>query len=266
MVVVLTIGCFTFPLDESSTSTRSSLVTRPLPGQKKNDFVKLRPVTDGMNLETSTFSSSPMSSKQVVKKPRKPVSSLASVEATTELIHNLRSAPEPEEPENENETDTDKREVLELTTSYMPSFTSTSSAVSPNFYKSESSTQKYVGRLDETSEEASEPRKTKTDPKSELELTTEMNFPTAIQLDKQQGDLIPKFPTNGVMHLEENAIAVTKMPEILETATIKKLKENSNEEDLKLTPKSKLGRKPESEESLNQGKEPSFTEAPQPDN
>jgi len=288
MVVVLAIGCFTFPLDESSTSTRSPLVTRSfLPDQEKADLMESRSFTDGMDLETSTYFASPKSPKLVNQKTRKfgesesselfpsttinsfhargfPVSSMTSAEATTELIHNVRSVPEEKENETENESETDKREVFESTTSYMPSFTSTSSAVAPNYYKSESSTQKYVGRLDETSEEGSEPSKMKKLPESELELTTEMNYPIAHPLDPKQADQAPNLPPNGIMYIEENAMAVTNTPKKFET--MEKPKENSNEEDLKPTPKSKLGRKPESEESLNQGKEPSFTEAPQPDN
>jgi len=290
MVVVLTIGCFTFPLDESSTSTGSPLVTRSLlPDQETTEFMKLRPVTDGMNFETSTFSLSPMSPKQVYQKPRKfgesesaesftittirplraggfPDSSLTSAEVTTELTHHRRDVPVETEPETETETEgeNEKREVLELTTSYMPSFTSTSSAVAPKYYKSESSTQKYVGRLDESSEEGSESPKIKNLPKSKLELTTETNFPTA-QLDQKLGDLIKNIPS-GIMNLEENTTAVTRTPEKLETTTMKKLNEQSSEEDLKTTLKPKFGRKPESEESLNQGKEPAFTPAPQPDN
>jgi hypothetical protein len=285
MVVVLTIGCFTFPLDEYSTSTNPLLVARSLPDHESTDFMKLSPLTNEMRFETSTYSFSPMFPKQVPRKPRVfgesessesftsttivpfhvrgvPDLSLTSAESTTELIHHLRSLPVEDEKENEDasESESDKREVLELTTSYMPSFTSTSSDVAPKYYKSESSTQKYVGRLDESSEEGSESIKFKKLPKSKVELTTETNFPPA-QLEQNPGDLL-KYTPGGIMTLEENTTAVTSIPEKLKTTTIKKPIENSSEEELKTTHKPKIGR----EDPLNQGKEPSFTEAPQPDN
>jgi len=289
MVVVLTIGCFTFPLDEFSTSTNPSLVTRSLLDHESTDFLKLSPVTNEMPLETSTYSVSPIFPKQVPRKPRVfgesesselftsthiipfhvrgvPDLSLTSAESTTELIHHLRSLPVENENEKEtedaSESDSDKREVLELTTSYMPSFTSTSSDVAPKYYKSESSTQKYVGRLDESSEEGSESTKL---PKSKHELTTETNFPAA-QLEQNPAYVFKYLPSGGIMTLEENTTAVTSIPEKLETTTIKKPIENSSEEELKTTLKPKIGHKFEREDPLNQGKEPSFTEAPQPDN
>jgi len=287
MVVVLTIGCFTFPLDEFSTSTNPSLVTRSLLDHESTDFLKLSPVTNEMPLETSTYSSSPIFPKVVPRKPRVfgesessesftsthivpfhvrgvPDLSLTSAESTTELIHHLRSLPVETEKETEDasESDSDKREVLELTTSYMPSFTSTSSDVAPKYYTSESSTQKYVGRLDESSEEGSESTKLT---KSKFVLTTETNFPAA-QLEQNPAYLFKYLPSGGIMTLEENTTAVTSIPEKLETTTFKKPIENSSEEELKTTLKPKIGHKHEREDPLNQGKEPSFTEAPQPDN
>jgi len=282
MVVVLTIGCFTFPLDEFSTSTGPSLVPRSLPDHESTDFMKLSPVTNEMPLETSTYSVSPIFPKQVPRKPRVfgesesselftsthiipfhvrgvPDLSLTSAESTTELIHHLRSLPVETEKETEDvsESDSDKREVLELTTSYMPSFTSTSSDVAPKYYKSESSTQKYVGRLDESSEEGSESTKLT---KSKFVLTTETNFPAA-QLEQNPSYLFKYLPSGGIMTLEENTTAVTSIPEKLETTTIKKPIENSSEEELKTTLKPKIEHKHEREDPLNQGKEPSLTEA-----
>jgi hypothetical protein len=285
MVVVLAIGCFAFPLEEFSSSTYSPLEIRSLGDQETTEFPSLRSFTDGIDIETSTFSYLPVFPKEVSRKQRTfgefessesftsttilpfnlrdvPNLSFTSAEETTESIHhNLRSLPieKEKEDESESESESDKREVLELTTSYMPLFTSTSSAVAPKYYKSESltSTQKYVGHLDESSEEGSESNKF---PKSKFELTTESFFPAA-QLDQKAADLFPYIP-NGVMILEENTTAVTSIPEKLETTTLKKLKEEGSEEKFK----PKFGRKLESEDPLNQGKEPSFTEAPQPDN
>jgi len=268
MVVVLTIGCFTFPLDESTTSTDPSLATQSLLTNKvdleaPNLTPKLaKPVPRKPRVFGESESSESFTSTHIVPFHVRDVPdlSLTSAEVTTELInHHLRSLPVENEKENENESESDKREVLELTTSYMPSFTSTSSDVAPKYYTSESSTQKYVGRLEESSEEGSESIKFKKLPKSKVELTTETNFPTLI-LDQNPGDRY-KYTSGEIMRLEENTTAVTSIPEKLETTTIKKPIENSSEEELKTTLKPKIEHKHEREDPLNQGKEPSLTEA-----
>jgi len=270
MVVVLTIGCFTFPLDESTTSTDPSLATQSLLTNKvdleaPNLTPKLaKPVPRKPGVFSESESSESFTSTHIVPFHVRDVPdlSLTSAEVTTELInHHLRSLPVENEKENENESESesDKREVLELTTSYMPSFTSTSVDVAPNYYISESSTQKYVGRLEESSEEGSESIKFKKLPKSKVELTTETNFPTLI-LDQNPGDRY-KYTSGEIMRLEENTTAVTSIPEKLETTTIKKPIENSSEEELKTTLKPKIEHKHEREDPLNQGKEPSLTEA-----
>jgi hypothetical protein len=127
----------------------------------------------------------------------------STIESSTQLSeHHLRSIKDDED-ENESNKLSEREFQLELTTSYMPSFTSTSSVVDPKFYTSESSTvfsqsqtsepststTKYTGLLkDEPEEEPKEGLRTEEEPKESLkteEETTEEETTEGLKTEEE---------------------------------------------------------------------------------
>jgi len=167
-------------------------------------------------------------------------------ESVTEVNeHRLRNVTS----EDETEDYHDKREPqLELTTSYMPSFTSTSSAVAPQLYTSESSTSTeiYIGLLKDETDEEKEPKKdvkigrkpiskhkvsttTKKTKDSSEEDSKELNVAVA-QLDQQALDQVSNVPSE-ILILEETVEIFTVLPENLSTTTIKDDNEHEHEHE-----------------------------------
>jgi len=161
--------------------------------------------------------------------------------------HERRGVKSEDDDENETETDADeestdksesehdKRDVtVESSTSFIPSFTSTSSTVPPQLFTSESSTKKYIGLLKDH-EEPSESQETekpikkqpiKPEDKSEevpklkplgkpafssTEDSNESRIPTLV--NDQDALKQVSTPGNGVMVLDENNdLVVTNLP------------------------------------------------------
>jgi hypothetical protein len=145
--------------------------------------------------------------------------------------------------EDESESESDKRDFLELTTSYMPSFTSTSSAVAPKLYTSELTTEKYIGHLkDEPQVEKVKGSKTFTKPEVHSEEDSKESTIPMAQLDQKTSDRVYNVPS-GVMHLELNNEVVTAIPEIFSPATMI----NKKEEELVAKPELEPKRVPEPE-------------------
>jgi len=131
--------------------------------------------------------------------------------------------------ESEKDTETDeenkvppevvsgKRDIpIESTTISMLSFTSTSSAVAPQFYTSESSTKKFIGFLKDDEEETEKPIKTlkKQPTKTKFQSDEESFAPIAV-LDQQASKEVSPV-SNGVMILDENNdLVVTATPDKL---------------------------------------------------
>jgi hypothetical protein len=130
----------------------------------------------------------------------------STIESSTQLSeHHLRSIKDDED-ENESNKLSEREFQLELTTSYMPSFTSTSSVVDPKFYTSESSTvfsqsqtsepststTKYTGLLkDEPEEEPKEGLRTEEEPKESLK--TEEETTEGLKTEEEpQKDVLPE--------------------------------------------------------------------------
>jgi len=145
--------------------------------------------------------------------------------------------------ELENKTENDKREMqVELTTNDMLLFTSTSSAVAPELYKSESSistsTEKYPDLIQ--NEQTTKYMKT---PKSEVTLTKqkseeESTVPTTL-FDQEALNKISNVSNDLTILDENNDIVVTGLPDNISTFIMKNIKE---------------------EKILNQGKESSHSE------
>jgi hypothetical protein len=239
---------------------------RLVPDDETSDLPELpeeRSLTNDWNIRTSTFANIPTPKDNSVRRPRT-FDDLHSSEPftfTTEhsfherdehdfIFHNAelnteateherRSVTiEPEtEPETESEGENDKRDFLELTTSYLPSFTSTSSDVAPKFYTSEPSTQKYIGHLQNELEEVEKVKGSKKITKSEVypeEDSKEVHFPQA-QLDQKALDSTYNVPSY-VMHLEHNNEVVTDIPERFLTTTILNEKEEERQDKPELKP------------------------------
>jgi len=137
----------------------------------------------------------------------------------------------------EVEDEPDKREMeVELTTSYMPSFTSTSSILAPELY---TSTKQYIGLLkDEKVHEVEEEppkefittEKETTKPKlaeikkSKDHSEEELNAPTAV-FDQEALKKVSNVPNDFMVLDENNDVVVTGVSNILPTSTMEYKKE-----------------------------------------
>lgn len=306
LVLVLATGCFTLPIFEEhlSSSTFSSLnndfttshnmeVTSDYATTEFPHLVAERTFNGELNFQTSTSVNKVEVEEHSSLSPRmfNELSTSEPREFTTQsslfdLKHKQRefedlsaTTAEPEDDGN----DMNKREFqVELTTNYMPSFTSSSSDVSPRLYTSESSTrgstststEKYTGLLkgDTPREEEEEESKSdedikKTKPESEdkseedtktkkPKLQTEQipkdpNMRTA-QLFRDAPYNGPSYPSN-VMILEKSTDVVTALPDKL-TKPIKKDDEEHEHED-----------EHKSKKPLNQGEKSSLAEKKEQD-
>jgi len=165
-------------------------------------------------------------------------------ESSTQFTeHHLRSLLPQDDKESNSENLSERDLQVELTTNYMPSFTSTSSVVAPQLYTTESSTstKKYTGFLNDGKDEEFKPKVSKTQGRKENN-SDDLNFPTA-QLDQKALDGVSNLP-NDFMKIEENTDVVTHRPGRSSTTTIENKKESEYKSD-------KI--------PLNQGKESSFT-------
>jgi len=279
LVLVLATSCFTLPIVVEEQSLRSLLPLFPddfttgktdqhkmssfdmrlVHDDETTDLPKFhsdRSLTDTWDTQTSTFANRESRTFDKLDDTSEPFTS------TTEHSFHERdldglwfSTTETNTNVNEHksrsiimEDENDKRDFLESTTSYMPSFPSTSSAVAPEFYKYESTTLtgKYIGHLkDETDDDSEKDSKkgvnTQRKSNSILKVTTtkskvesqddskELNFPIA-QLDQNSLDRVSNVP-NDVMHLEEHNDVVTDIPQQLSTTTIKNKKERKLEHE-----------------------------------
>jgi len=146
--------------------------------------------------------------------------------------------------EEETESETDKREIqVELTTIDIPSFTSTSSAVAPQFYTSESSTstEKYTGRIKDEEEQPKQYTEMQRRPtvksqeistkKSKVQSEEDLNesiVPTTV-FHQEALSKISNVSNDFMILDENNDVVVTDLPDKLSTTTIKK---NDNQNQL----------------------------------
>jgi hypothetical protein len=307
-LLVLATGCFTLPVvrEEFSSSTfpllndfttsktngdeMASFHMRLIPDEETSDAPDLhrkRSFTDEFNTESSTFTNIPRFNK-IDSKPSTFITGhehehsfhvrdgsdflFNNVESHTEVTeHERRDVTTMEnESEPEDAGEPEKRDFFESTTSYMPSFTSTSSDVAPQLYTSESSTEKYIGHLkdEQEGEKEIESKKPKTEDHSE-EDSKELIFPTAKLVPKEFDQV---YGPNYVMHLEKNNEVVTNIPETFPTTTMTDKKEQ--EPEVKPEPEPEPVRKHEKKrehvhesepDQLNQGQESSLPEETKPD-
>jgi len=137
----------------------------------------------------------------------------------------------------EVEDEPDKREMeVELTTSYMPSFTSTSSILAPELY---TSTKQYIGLLKDekvheveeeppkefitTENETTKPKLAEIK-KSKDHSEEELNAPTAV-FDQEALKKVSNVPNDFMVLDENNDAVVTGVPNMLPTSTMEYKKE-----------------------------------------
>jgi hypothetical protein len=273
LVLVLATGCFTLPIIEEHFSS-STFPSGPIdletknPGPFQHDTLDMRSTFDDATTEFPHFHSERTLDKELDFHPPTSVNKgefeenssrssrvfdelstselfpFTTQESLSDLEHKQReyeylftTTAEPKD-----DSDMDKREFeVELTTNYMPSFTLSSSDVSPRLYTSESSTstststEKYTGLLkgDTQREEDEEPKKwaktEKSEDKSEEDTkitttkkskvhtedkseedTKDSKIPVA-QLDQELSKNQPIYPDN-IMILEKSNDIVTFLP------------------------------------------------------
>lgn len=312
LVLVLATGCFTLPIIEEhfSSSTFPSLyidLTTKDPGINPFDmrstfddattefphFHSERTLNEELDFHPSTSANKGEVEENSSRSPRvfDELFTFTTQESLSDLEHKQREYTDLSftTAEPKDDSDMDKREFeVELTTNYMPSFTLSSSDVSPRLYTSESltSTEKYTGLLkgDTQREEDEEPKKwaktekkvtttKKSDDKSEEDTkittkkkskvhtedkseedTKDSKIPVA-QLDQELLKNQPIYPDN-IMILEKSTDVVTVLPGKL-TKPIKTQDKDSYEHEDEDDHKPK---KP-----LNQGKNPSLPEEKESD-